>query len=147
MRAWFLGFTVWLGFASLVDAQPIRATRDLSRDVMQTMQARQRLHADPDLAAWNIGVSVENRVATLFGPAPSAEAIFRAELCLRNMIGLAGIRNELFVSDLLAPADPPLRLLTPALNPPELAPPHLPRQPGSLFGDPDARPGLNRTPR
>src|SRR5689334_6807239 len=104
------GFGLWLGLAASAPAQPTRDARELSRDVQQTMQARRLLHADPELAGLNVGVSVERRVATLFGPAPSAEAIFRAELCIRGMVGLVEVRNRMFVSDLLGPADPPLRL-------------------------------------
>src|SRR5438309_5194685 len=82
------GIALWFGCASWVQAGPIRPARELSRDVLQTMQARELLHTDPDLRGLNIGVAVENRVATLFGPVPTAEVMLRAELCLRTMIGL-----------------------------------------------------------
>jgi hypothetical protein len=81
----------------------LRLIGDPQRDVQQTIQARRLLAADADLQEHNLGVIVRDRVATLWGPAPSAEVAFRAELCLRTMIELVEIRNELFVSDLIEP--------------------------------------------
>lgn len=82
----------------------LRVPGDALRDVEQTIQARRVLDSDAELAGENIGVIVRDRVATLWGPAPSAEIAFRAELCLRGMIGLADIHNEIYVSDLLEPS-------------------------------------------
>jgi osmotically-inducible protein OsmY len=110
-----------------VAAQP-RIETDATRDVLQTVQARKLLFADPDLAGLNIGVTVHNRVATLWGPVPAAEFTYRAEQCLRSMTELAEIRNELFVSDRSEPAKLPLKLDTRPIVPPENVPPPLPKE-------------------
>src|ERR1044071_9815392 len=91
-----------------VSAGPARLGGDPSRDTRHTMQARRLLAEDPDLAPWNIGVIVQDRVATLWGPVPSAEVAFRAEICLKSMIELIEVRNELFLSDQLKPMRVPL---------------------------------------
>src|SRR5882724_1447057 len=88
---------------SLGNAGPVRIGGNPTRDVRQTIQARKLLADDPELAAWNIGVTVHDRVATLWGPVPSVEVAFRAELCLRTVIELAEVRNQLFVSEALKP--------------------------------------------
>jgi hypothetical protein len=93
-----------------LDAGPARIGGDPLRDVQQTIQARKLLADDPDLAAWNIGVTVHNRVATLWGPAPSAEVAFRAELALRSVIELAEVRNELHITDAVKPMRVPLKI-------------------------------------
>src|SRR5262245_54346582 len=117
-------------------AGPARMGGDLSRDVRQTIQARRLLADDPELAPWNIGVIVQDRVATLWGPVPSAEVAFRAEICLKSMIELSEIRNELFLSDLVKPMRVPLKIT----NPPALIPqttPAVPRIPRLLEPLPD----------
>src|SRR5947209_10088994 len=95
---------------SLGSAGPVRTLGDPLRDVRQTIQARKLLADDPELAAWNIGVTIQDRVATLWGPVPSAEIAFRAELCLRTVIELAEVRNQLFVSEALKPMRVPLKI-------------------------------------
>lgn len=87
----------------------VRLLGDAQRDVQQTIQARRLLAVDPDLEGHNLGVIVRDRVATLWGPAPSAEVAFRAELCLRMMIELVEIRNELFESDLVESIRRPIK--------------------------------------
>ena len=57
-------------------------------------RARKLLADDPDLETFNIGVSVQNRVATLWGPVPSIEVAFRAELVLRTMFELTAVRQR-----------------------------------------------------
>jgi hypothetical protein len=109
LRKIFLGLLV--AALSMQSAQgQVRLIGDPLRDVQQTLQARQLLAVDSDLQGINIGVIVRDRVATLWGPAPSAEVAFRAELSLRAMIELVEIRNELFVSDLMEPMRRPTRL-------------------------------------
>ncbi len=135
---WLFAVSV-LMLASLTYGQsgPIRPTDAAGRDVEHTMQARKLLHNEPDLATLNIGVSVQNRVATLFGPVPSVDAIFRAELCLRSMIGLVEIRNEMFVSDQVEPIRPPVKLHSPSINPPDVTPPLLPHKAPMNFKKPE----------
>lgn len=122
----------WFALAwcdSELRAGPLRLDDATSRDVRQTIQARKMLIEEPDLATLNIGVTVRNRVAILWGPVPSAESAFRAELCLRTMIGLVEVRNELFVCDDLDPIPLPLRLKGRPLYLPEVVPPKLPKEP------------------
>jgi hypothetical protein len=122
--------------ASLAHGQvaQIPLERDSSADILFTIQARKLLMDDPDLAALNIGVMVRNRVATLWGPVPSVEAIFRAELCLRTMVEVMELRNDLFVTEPLEPIRPPLKIENKPLFQPDQLPPKLPREPRSLFG-------------
>jgi hypothetical protein len=67
------------------------------RDLRLTIQARRALWQDPDLARFNIGVRVRNRIAVLWGPVPSVELAFKAEVCVQGLIELSAVRNELFV--------------------------------------------------
>lgn len=109
-RRVFLGLLLGgLALQPLHAQGPVRLLGDPVRDVQQTVQARRLLSSEADLQDLNLGVIVRDRVATLWGPAPSAEMAFRAELCLRRMIELAEIRNELFVTDLLEPVRRPLK--------------------------------------
>jgi hypothetical protein len=109
-------------------AGPVRNANDLARDRTQTMKARGVLLQDPELAAFNIGVIVQDRVAILWGPVPSAEVAFRAELCLRGMAELREVRNELMVHEAIQPIrlpkklepSPKTRQILPELLPPEL---------------------------
>jgi hypothetical protein len=100
--------------------------------VRQTIAARKLLADDPDLAAWNIGVIVTNRVAKLWGPAPSAEIAFRAEVRLRSMIALADVKNELFVSELLEPMRVPMQIDQPPRTLPDVLPPRPPIKASAL---------------
>src|SRR4051812_132510 len=75
----------------------IRAPDAPVRDVMYTIQARRLLLDDPDLGPLNLGVQVRDRVATLWGPVPTAELALKAELRLRNLVELLEVRNELSV--------------------------------------------------
>jgi hypothetical protein len=109
---------------------------DPARDVRQTMQARKLLLDDPELAGINIGVIVTDRVAVLWGPVPSAEVAFKAELCVRTMIELVEIRNELFVSEVLEPIRTPLKIDIPPLFLPDHMPPKLPALPRPILGAP-----------
>src|SRR5438874_2131150 len=68
------------------------------RDLVLTIQARRALLHDPELELLNLGVCIRNRVATLWGPVPSAELSFKAEVCLRGLLELVEVRNDLLVS-------------------------------------------------
>ncbi len=107
----------------------LRAPADFDRDVLQTIQARMLLRDDPDLSAWNIGVTVQDRVLVLWGPVPNAEVLFRAELCVRTMPGLVGVRNELFVYEPAEAIRPPLRIQLPPAPIQRQPPPKLPPEP------------------
>jgi hypothetical protein len=89
---------------------------------------------------WNIGVTVRNRVATLWGPVPSAEVAFRAELCLKAMIELTEVKNDLVLSEHVKPMRVPLKIDNPpSLIPPAL-PPLLPSTPRSFPAESDSWP-------
>ena len=137
----WLTLTVLLLAASGLHAGSLRVVGDPARDARQTIQARKLLADDPDLASWNLGVTVQNRVATLWGPAPSVEVAFRAELALKTMIELAEVRNELFLSDQLKPMRVPLKIDNPPQFLPDRIPPPLPKMPRVL-----PRPDFSRLP-
>lgn len=144
-------FGNWLGVGvvmfsavSAVRAEPRRIIGDPSRDVRQTMQARKLLADDPELAHLNIGVIVTDRGALLWGPVPSGEAAFRAELCLRTMVELVEVRSELFVLESLDLVRPPLKIDNPPQFLPELQPPELPIDAALLFGAPGLLTGQNK---
>ena len=128
MRLFFVFATLMTGQLGVTSAQAgsLRVPIDVDRDVLQTILARRLLHEDPDLAAWNIGVTVQDRVLVLWGPVPSAEVVFRAELCVRTMPGLAGVRNELFVCEPIEAIKRPLRIQLPPTHLPDRLPPPLP---------------------
>ena len=128
---WILVLTFLAWSISLAHGGAARIGGDPTRDVRQTMQARKLLADDPDLAAWNIGVTVRDRVATLWGPVPSAEIAFRAELCLKTMIELAEVRNDLFLSEYVKPMRVPLKIDNAPSPVPDRMPPALPRIPRS----------------
>jgi hypothetical protein len=132
---WLL-LVVILIFGTVASAGPDRPAREPSPDVTHTIQARKLLADDPELANWNLGVFVTDRVAVLWGPAPSAEVAFRAEERLRTMIELVGVQNKLFVCESIEPvraapaADVPLRVL------PTILPSKLPMDPRLTLGAP-----------
>src|SRR5450755_115852 len=106
----------------------------VARDLALTIQARGLLLRDRELAALNVGVRVRNRVAVLWGPVPSAEMAFKAEVYLRGLVELIEVRNELHVTG------EPLPVLgglpsPPAFHLPEL-PPTLPALPPGVIPPP-----------
>ena len=136
-RCWLVAVVIlMLSTVSSARAGQSRITGDAARDVRQTMQARKMMLDDPELARINIGVFVTDRVAVLWGPVPSAEVAFRAELCIRTMIELVEIRNDLFVSELVEPIRTPLKIDIPPLFLPEKTPPKLPVEPRPILGAP-----------
>ena len=82
---------VLLAIHSAIRADPID-------DVVQTVHARKLLYDDARLRDLNIGISVKNRIATLWGPAPSLELAQLAESRLRAVVEIREVRNELHVS-------------------------------------------------
>jgi hypothetical protein len=99
-----------------------------TRDLGLTIQARRALLRDKDLGSLNLGVEVHNRVATLWGPVPNVELAFKAEVCLRELIELTEVRNQLFVTGDDVPATGPPQSAAPTYLPPA-APPVLPGLP------------------
>lgn len=116
-----------------VHAQPLGAETTMD-DLEQTIECRRLLLDDPVLGPLNLGVRVKNRVATLWGPVPSRAVARRAEQCLRTMIELVEVKNQMHVApdaDWGVPNNPPNlpNVLPDRLPPPLPAPmrPLLPR--------------------
>jgi hypothetical protein len=124
------------------------------RDVMLTIVARRALMLDAELGRLNIGVRVRNRVATLWGPVPSAELALKAEQRLHGLLDLLTVRSELIVVPVSAlavaaqssgslppappPALPPLPRDLPA--PPPLPPPPMIGAPTPVIDELDLPP-------
>lgn len=139
-----------IGLALFLAGGTGRASDETTRDVLRTVEVRKLLADDPELAPYNIGVSVHGRVATLWGPVPSIEVAFRAELTVRGMFELTNVRNELFVSELVEPIirqDPKLHRKPLPDAPPALLPRPLTAAPGLLTASEGKRPILNPLPR
>jgi hypothetical protein len=111
--------------ASVLAAEP--PTLDVNEDVRQELLARQTLFQDKLVGPLNLGVRVRQRVAVLWGPAPSAELARRAVALLQERPEWVEVRDELIVQ----PAEerpsrdrylPPLDSLPPAPNVSRAAP-------------------------
>jgi hypothetical protein len=72
-------------------------SEDRLADCQLAVRARQALHQDELLASFNLGVSVRDHVATLWGALPSQDLLRRAEERVRQVQGVAEIRNQLRV--------------------------------------------------
>ncbi len=70
------------------------APREEVRDWVLANQARRALLKDDQIASLNIGVSVKDKVATIWGVLPSAEVGKRAEEILKKINGIASVVNE-----------------------------------------------------
>jgi hypothetical protein len=126
---WLSIVVLSLGAAGRAGAVQLVPGVDSDQDLWHTVQARKTLADDPELSGLNLGVRVRNRVATLWGPVPTPDLAFRAEIRLRNLIELVEVRNELYVSGEPfaavpepAPAPAPVPLFLPDQLPPALPP-------------------------
>jgi hypothetical protein len=106
---------------------PSPHTNQVSLDLELGLRARKALLQDEVLAGQPIGISVRNRIATLWGTASAPAVARRAEECLRNLPGLAAVRNDLYIDGRNTPPRPQSR--TPGSQP-QL--PHPQRAPGAL---------------
>lgn len=115
--------------AGLSGSTASAADDEILRDLWLTVQARKQLLDDPELAQLNIGVKVSRRIATLWGPVPSAPLALRAEQRVRVLIELIAVQNRLII----VPDVPPLPVAPngPQFLPDQL-PPALPRPPFDL---------------
>ena len=128
--------------AGIIAVKPASAASEqASRDLGLTMHARRLLLRDRALGPLNLGVQVRGRVATLWGPVPSAELALKAEACVRSMFEIAEVHNELFVTGDESVAD----RSRPAYLPPEprpelpvIVPPRLPGVPEPVVQAPPA---------
>src|SRR5262249_324395 len=87
---------VLLGFAAspafLSGAEPAPAKSDNSFDDLKLEGlARKALNQDKRLAGLNVGVTVRDRVATLWGPLPSADAVQGALDRLKQVRGIVKV--------------------------------------------------------
>src|SRR5260370_33808403 len=106
---------------------PSPHTNQISLDLELSLRARKALLQDEVLAGQLLGINVRNRIATLWGTASAPSMARRAEECLRNLPGLAAVRNDLYIDDRNLP--PRLQSRTPGSQPPL---PHTQRAPGAL---------------
>jgi hypothetical protein len=82
------------------EAEPAktRAAFDSARDLEIQVRARQLLLADEELAPFNLGVSVQNGVAVVWGPVPSPELKAKALKTIENVRGVFKVESEMYVS-------------------------------------------------
>jgi osmotically-inducible protein OsmY len=84
--------------ASAVAQPPSNTARDSLRDLQLMIHARKALREDPALASCNFGLGVHDGVATLWGPAPSADLIAKATRRVGDVQGILGVRSNLYVA-------------------------------------------------
>ncbi len=80
------------------DAKPTSTPIDSVRDLEIQVRARQSLLADEDLAPFNLGVTVRNGVAIVWGPVSSPEMQSRALKTIENVRGIYRVKSQLYVS-------------------------------------------------
>jgi osmotically-inducible protein OsmY len=103
-KAWALGLAVlMLGGGQLSAASRAQVIAQSDSDCTLTAAARQMLFDDVELGTLNLGVSVNDRVATVWGAVPSEAAARRAVDCLRRVQGIARVVNQLSIEP---PSDP-----------------------------------------
>jgi osmotically-inducible protein OsmY len=80
------------------EPKPAQATLDGARDLEIQVRARQQLLADEELAPFNLGVTVRNGVAVVWGPVPSPELKTKALKKIENVRGIYQVESEMYVS-------------------------------------------------
>lgn len=117
--ALFVFFVVALPVPAAPLERAVLSSDSALNDCRLTVLARQALLQDELLAALNLGVSVRDHVAVLWGPIPSADLARRAVERVGNVQGIARVMNQLTIE---APGNPLVEFLkTP--RPPRPAPP------------------------
>lgn len=76
------------------DQRAIQLPEQTPRDWVMTNAARRALQKDEQLGALALGVSVNNKVATVWGTIPSIDAFSRAEELLKKLGSIAAVINE-----------------------------------------------------
>ena len=90
---------VWWAPAVLsADAKPTPTPLDSVRDLEIQVRARQSLYADEDLAPFNLGVTVRNGVAIVWGPVSSPEMQSKALKTIENVRGIYQVKSQMYVS-------------------------------------------------
>jgi BON domain len=105
-RSWIGVIAGFLVLTSMVAAAA--APEAVLADCRLAIRAREALLQDASLRELNLGVSVHNHVATLWGPVPSKPLSRRAVDCVRRVPGVADVVNRLVVE---SPRDPLVEFL------------------------------------
>src|SRR2546427_8146204 len=127
--AGFMLFSVSV-LAVLAATSDVRAADIGRQDVLHTVLARRMLLQDDKLAPFNLGVTVRNRAAVIWGTVPTVELARRAQALVRSAPEFVEVRNELRIDPgeaigfapgspqfLPGPHDPP-KATAPAVRPP-----------------------------
>jgi hypothetical protein len=80
------------------EAAPARTAVDSARDLEIQVRARHLLLADEELAPFNLGVTVQNGVAVVWGPVSSPEMKVKALKKIENVRGVFEVQSEMYVS-------------------------------------------------
>src|SRR5688572_19972326 len=64
-----------------------------------TLVVRKALSKEKELASLNLGVKVENRIAYLWGPVPSAKLLARAVKLAKDLPDIVDVQNHLYVDE------------------------------------------------
>src|SRR5438132_1579912 len=81
--------------AGPVQTHPAPAAEGIPRDTELTIAARRTIAQDRALAGVNVGVSVRQNVATLWGSIPSPALAQRAVAAVQRVPGVRSVRNQL----------------------------------------------------
>lgn len=139
----------WLSIVTAADPAPAFGPPSkvdiTATDCRLTLQARSALSRDAALEPLNLGVSVRNRVATLWGPIPTAKLAERSRAIVEKVPGIDRVVDQFVIEK---PRDPLNQFLkTPHLPPPLPKPEDMltdkPRAPSSLTGRDEKRPSGN----
>lgn len=68
-----------------------------NEDCRLSLQARQAMLRDADLESFNLGVSVNRRVATVWGAVPTKRLAARAVATVRNVQGIAAVVDQICI--------------------------------------------------
>ena len=139
-----------LALGLLALACPASAAENGPRDCVLTVRVRQVLIQEPALAPLNLGVSVRQGVATLYGSVPSAALAKLAREKVARVQGVLEVRSELEVRPSDDPLSEFLNLLPNALAPlPDFLSHERYPPPGwltSRWSDGETVPSIGKTP-
>lgn len=125
-----------LGAVALADPEEARADAPPElHDIRISLRVRKALSADPELGRYNVGVTLRQGTATLWGVLPSDALVRRAVARAQQVQGVLAVKSELRVAQT---TEPKLDDKPPDL-PAVLGTPKPSRHPGLLTGEP--RPG------
>jgi hypothetical protein len=121
------------------EAPPMTSPKLSYRDIQVTVRARRALSEDKVLGPLNLGVRVQEGVAVLWGPVPSADLKQKARDAVKQIKGVFQVHDD----DVYVKSPPPAEALAPRLpDPPVESESRLPNldspAPGALTGRPGA---------